>query len=287
MRNVRPGSSGIQSVERAIALLKAFGEAEPDLGVTELSRQMGLHKSTISRLLATLEQGGLVEQDSRTGRFRLGLGLTTLAGLALNQLDVRDVAYPYLAELARLSGETTTLSVLNGREAVNVEEVPGPQPVKHIGWVGRRLPLHATAAGKPLLAHLSAADIEAVLAQPLSAHTPRTLISADELRRELERIRRIGHAVADEEYELGLTAVGAPVRDHRGRVVASITISGPTFRLPSEKLPGLGTLVKRTAGQISAALGYAERLNALRQAPRPLMPGNRFAPARPAAASRT
>lgn len=256
---MKAGTGGIQSVERAIALLMAFGQGEPDLGVTELSRRMGLHKSTVSRLLATLEQGGLVEQDPRTGRFRLGLGLATLAGLALNQLDVRDVAHPYLTDLARISGETTTLSVLDGREAVNVEEVPGPQPVKHIGWVGKRLPLHATAAGKPLLAHLGAAALEDILSRPLLRYTPRTLTDVDALRRELERVRRIGYALAEEEYEPGSTAIGAAVRDHRGAVVASITISGPSFRLPSEKLPGLGGLVNRTAARISASLGYAER----------------------------
>jgi DNA-binding IclR family transcriptional regulator len=258
MDETGPRSGSIQSVERAVAVLKLFGEAEPDLGVTELARRLKLHKSTVSRLLSTLEAGGFVQQDPRTGRYRLGLQLATLAGLALTQYDLREVARPLLTELAQSAGETTTLSVLDGDMAVNIDQVLAPHPVKHLGWIGRRLPVHCTAAGKPLLAHQPREALDRFLAQPLLRFTPRTITNPMLLRRELEAVRSQGYAIAEEEYEADLNAAGAAVRDHRGDVVASISISGPTFRLTSARFPELGAFVRHTAERISARLGHRQ-----------------------------
>ncbi|MGH2350850.1 MAG: IclR family transcriptional regulator, partial [Chloroflexota bacterium] len=249
-------SGSIQSVERAVAVLKLFGEAESELGVSELARRLKLHKSTVSRLLSTLEAGGFVQQDPRNGRYRLGLQLATLAGLALTQYELRDVARPLLQELAATSGETTTLSVLDGTEAVNIDQVLAPHPVKHLGWIGRRLPLHCTAAGKPLLAHLPRPALEQLLSRPLTRYTARTITNPLLLRRDLNGIRAQGFAIGQEEYEADLSAVGAPVRDHRGDVVASITVSGPSFRLPPDRLLQLGSVVRHVADRISAQLGH-------------------------------
>src|SRR5437867_6538180 len=129
----------IQSVERAVAVLKLFGEHEPELGVTELARRLKLHKSTVSRLLSTLEAGGFVQQDPRSSRYRLGLQLATLAGLALTQYELRDIARPLLTELTTAADETVALAVLDGDVAVNIDQVLASNPVKHIGWIGRRL----------------------------------------------------------------------------------------------------------------------------------------------------
>jgi DNA-binding IclR family transcriptional regulator len=250
------GSGGIQSVERAVAVLKLFGENEPELGVTEVARRLKLHKSTISRLLSTLEAGGFVQQDPRNGRYRLGLQLAALAGLALTQYDVRDLARPLLHELAVESGETTTISVLDGDWAVNIDQVLAPNPVKHLGWIGRRLPLHCTAAGRPLLAFQPAPVIDRILAQPLARYTPRTITNPMLLRRELDRTRQLGYTIAQEEYEAELSAVGAIIRDHRGDPAASITISGPSYRLPPQRLKTLADEIRLTADRISAQLGH-------------------------------
>lgn len=249
-------SGAIQSVERAVAVLKLFGECETDLGVTELARRLKLHKSTVSRLLSTLEAGGFVQQDPRNGRYRLGLQLATLAGRALTQYELGDVARPWLRELANSTGETTTLSVLDGNEAVNIDQVLAPNPVKHLGWIGRRLPLHCTAAGKPLLAYQPVAVIERYLAAPLPRYTARTITNPALLRRELERVRAQGFALGQEEYEAELSAVGAAVFDFRGDVVASITVSGPSYRLPPPRLLELGAAVHHAAARISAQLGH-------------------------------
>jgi hypothetical protein len=139
---------------------------------------------------------------------------------------------------------------------VNIDQVLAPHPVKHLGWIGRRLPLHCTAAGKPILAHLPRAAQDRYLARPLLRFTARTVTNPDLVRRELEGIRARGFALAREEYETELCAAGAPVRDHRGDVVASITVSGPTYRLPPERLLELGEAVRLAAGRISARLGH-------------------------------
>ena len=240
-------------------LLKEFGLSGPELGVTEASKRLGLHKSTVSRLLGTLERGGFVEQVSDTRRYRLGLQLASLAGLAVTQLDLSSAARPYLVNLAAQSEETATLSVLDGDEAVNIDQVPGPHPVKDLGWIGRRLPLHASAGGKPLLASLPAERLERWLQQPLPAYTERTVVSPEQLRHELQEMLARGYVIVSEEYEPGLTAVGAPVYDYHREIVASITISGPTFRLHPEYLQTAARLVKETAEQISARLGYTPR----------------------------
>ena len=259
LRPRRSPSGSIQSVERAILLLKEFGLSGPELGVTEASKRLGLHKSTVSRLLGTLERGGFVEQVSDTRRYRLGLQFASLAGLAVTQLDLSSAARLYLVNLAAQSEETATLSVLDGGEAVNIDQVPGPHPVKDLGWIGRRLPLHASAGGKPLLASLPAEQFERWLQQPLPAYTERTVVAPEQLRRELHEMLARGYVIVSEEYEPGLTAVGAPVYDYHREIVASITISGPTFRLQPEQLESAARLVKETAERISARLGYTPR----------------------------
>lgn len=258
-----PRSVGVQSVERAVAALKLLGDDEPELGVTELARRLHLHKSTISRLMATLEAGGFVQQDPRSGRYRLGLQLATLAARALNQYDLRDVARGALHALAHATDETCTLAVRDGDDAVNIDQALSTNPVKHLGWIGRRLPLHCTAAGKPLLAFAARADVERVLARPLVAYTARTVTDPAALRLEIERIRGDGVALAVEEFEPELSAAGAPVRDHRGEVIATVTASGPTFRVTPDRLAGLAVMVRDAADQLSASLGF--------RAPSPVM----------------
>src|SRR5581483_6897657 len=185
---------------------------QPELTVGEIARRLGVHKSTASRLLATLEAAGFVRQEERSGRYRLGLRLLAVAGVLLAQLDLRHIAQPVLHRLAEESQETANLAVWDPPDAVNVAQVASPQPIQYVGWVGRRTPAHASATGKALLAFQPAAVIEQVLRAPLQRYTART----------------ITHAA----LQAGLTAVAAPIREADGRVQAVLSLSAPTYRTP-------------------------------------------------------
>jgi DNA-binding IclR family transcriptional regulator len=249
-----PASGHIQSVQRACALLKAFGNGASELGVAELGRKLSLHKSTASRLLATLESEGLLERAPGGDKYRLGYEFVRLAGQVPRSADVRAAARPFLTELAAASNETVHLAVLDGGEVVNVEQVSSPHIVRMKDWVGRRTPLHCVANGKALLAFLPETDLARVLAGPLARFTPHTLTTKTALRAELERVRARGYAIAQGEIEEGLNAVAAPVRDAAGNVVAALSVSGPAYRMTAAKLPKLAELTKSIADKISARL---------------------------------
>lgn len=251
----------IQSVRRAAAILHTFGDGSPELGVGDLSRRLALHKSTVSRILSTLEQEGLVERITdasgrRGDKYRLGFELARLAANVSHFSDVRSAAHPLLHELAEQSKETVHLAVLDGVQVINVIQISGTHLIRDTNWVGRRTPLHPVANGKALLAFLPERDIKRILAEPLQRYTENTITSKAKLRLELERIRRQGYAQARGEIEEGLNAVAAPVFDRNGHVVAAISVSGPAYRLKPSKLRELGELTRSFADRISARLGY-------------------------------
>ncbi|MDX1612825.1 MAG: IclR family transcriptional regulator [Candidatus Promineifilaceae bacterium] len=246
----------IQSIDRAVAILRSFTESEPELGVTELARRLGLHKSTVSRILSTLQQQGLVSQNPDTNRYRLGLGLISLAGVALGSLDVRAVSQPYLNDLVIETQETVNVTVREGNECVNIERARSPQPIRYVGWIGRRMPLHCTAAGKVLVAFLPDPVRETSLSGPLAAYTDRTVTQPPALEAELAEICCRGYAIVHEEFEVGFSGIAAPIFNHAGSVVAAVSISGPTYRMgPGEIELFRGPLLE-TAARISKEMGY-------------------------------
>lgn len=249
-------ASGVQSIRRAAAILRSFTEAEPELGVTALSDRLGLHKSTVSRILATLQLEGLVSQNPDTGKYRLGLGLISLAGVALGRLNVRGVAQPYLIELVNITQETVNITVLDGDECVNIEREPSPQAIRYMGWIGRRTPLHCTASGKVFLAYMDLDEREAILPTRLMRFTQQTITDSGDLARSLDGICDRGYALVNEEYDEGFSALAAPVFNHTGSVVATIAVSGPTFRLTEERLPSFIEPLLRVTQRISTELGY-------------------------------
>ena len=243
-------------VRKAIQLLNCFAESEqPSLGVTELSVMTGWPKSTVSRLLAALEDGGLVRQDAASGRYVPGLRLVALAGAALASDALYLVSRPHLIALAEQSGETANLSVLDAGQLLTVDEIASTQPIKFSGWVGVRQSLHGSSSGKTLLAALPEERREAILAAGLCAITPHTITERDRLLQELERVRAAGYATSVEELAVGLTSVAAPVRDYTGMVVAAMSAAGPSFRLAGRHLDHCTTLVRAAARAASRELG--------------------------------
>jgi DNA-binding IclR family transcriptional regulator len=249
----------VRSVERAIAILKSFSASEPELGVGELSRRLDLPKSTVFRLLSTLESGGLVGQNPETDRYRLGVGLIGLADNVMGYASLRRMARPFLSQLASQARETVSLTVVDGREAVNVEQfVPPGRLVVRVGWVGRRMPIHAVSAGRAIIAFWPEDDVADLLHGDLPALTPNTITDKEALRARLQQVRQTGFDTAFEELEEGLSAVAAPVRDHRGCVAASVSVSGPASRLTRGWIAELAPLVVETADQIAREIGYRE-----------------------------
>lgn len=248
--------SSIQSVERAAAVLRSFTDADAELGVTTISGRLGLHKSTVSRLLSTLEHAGFVEQNPQTGKYRLGLGLITLAGVALERMDLRRIAQPFLEDLAEFTQETINITVLDRDECVNIERVASPQPIRHAGWLGRRTPLHCTATGKVLLAYMTPEERYAVLPSSLPRFTERTITHRPTLEKALQAVREQGYGIAHEELEEGLSAIAAPIFDHAGQVDATVSISGPTYRIGPGKIECLSRPLTEAANKISIRLGY-------------------------------
>lgn len=246
----------IQSVQRAVRLLKAFDGADGDLGVTELSRRVGLHKSTVSRLLATLEREGLVERSPTSDGYRLGFLLVRLAGQAPHFGDLRSAAHPIMLELSNHSHETVHLAVLDGDEVINIEQIAGSHFVRERNWVGQRTPLHCVANGKALLACQPPSMLERLLSQPLQRFTDRTITDPARLRADLQLLHERGYAQALGEIEEGLHAVAAPIRDASGQVVGAVSVSGPAYRVTPDRLAELGSMVVRGARAISERMGY-------------------------------
>lgn len=249
--------SHVQSIQRAMAILRSFTEAEPELGVTTLSRRLGLHKSTVSRILSTLQYEGLVGQNQDTGKYRLGAGLISLAGVALGRLDVRGVAAPYMDTLLRASQETISLSILDGSESVTIDRATSLRPIRYVGWIGRRLPLHSTASGKVFLTYMSPEMRDAILPLPLVKYTERTIVKRELLEQSLAEICREGYAIVHEEFEEGFSAMAAPVYNHTNRVTATVDIAGPTFRMATQAEAFVAPMLD-AAHMISAELGYVE-----------------------------
>lgn len=247
---------GTQAVVRALRLLKAFAAGPAERGLAELSREQGLNKTTAYRLLTALESEGLVERSASGEAWRLGPELIALGGRASGTLDLREAARPELEALARETRETASLEVLVGRDTLIADEVQGGYVVGTAPAAGTRWPAHATSTGKAILAHADPASLEAFLAGPLPRHTPRTLASAGALRRELRKVRERGWAATTEELEAGYVAVGAPVRDAAGRVVAAVSVGGPRARLGAGAVKHVARRLVAAAAAISFRLGH-------------------------------
>jgi IclR family KDG regulon transcriptional repressor len=257
-----PGARGvspryrIQAIERAVSILNAFSPEDPELGVTELAERLGLHKSTVHRFMVNLDAAGLVERNPRTGRYRLGLRIFELGGLVMQQMNLWDEALPFLEGLVHDTGETGHLAVLDGGEAIYIERVEARRALRVPSAIGRGYPAHATNLGKVLLADLSRERVEAIVAERgLAAYTPHTITDLPRLEAELERIRALGYAVDNEEYDEGLRCIGAPVRDHSGHVVAALGIGGPVTRITPDRVDPLAELVMTAARGLSRRLG--------------------------------
>lgn len=223
-----------RTVAKAIAILQQFSVEEPQLGVSELSRRLNLTRSTVHRLLASLRQGGLIEQDSSTHKYRLGRTAVDLGYNAIYSDPLLVTALPYLYFLSEQVGETVYLGERRGSEVATVLHVLSPSSREQMHWYDR-LPLHSSSSGKVLLAYTEESELATLLEQGLPSYTEHTITDPMALRVELTRIRQQGYAVDFEEYKLGANAIAVPVLDSRGTVVAALSVLGPAYTLTRDK----------------------------------------------------
>ncbi|MCC7354991.1 MAG: IclR family transcriptional regulator [Anaerolineae bacterium] len=247
----------IQSLDRGLQLLEFLSQSSEPMGLAELAGLLRVDRSTAHRLLGTLAQRDFVRQDPESKHYSLGLKVVELSRRAVDGLTLRIVARDRLRHLVHESGESVNLVVMVRDQVVCVDAEPSPAVLAVSDEVGAIYALHATAAGKILLAHLPDAQRTNLLSrEPLPGYTLRTLTDLNTLQAHLQLVRQQGYALDDEERFSGVRCVAAPVRDRRSKVVAAISISGPATRITLEKVPELAGLVKKTASDISTALGY-------------------------------
>jgi DNA-binding IclR family transcriptional regulator len=252
--NSRAPSGTVQSVDRAVTILELLA-VHGTAGVTQLARELGVHKSTASRLVAALERRRLVEQVEDRGHYRLGVGVLKLAGATTARLDLAQEARPVCRRLASETGETVNLAVLSGGAVLYVDQVSGTSTLSSYNWVGQHIPIHATSNGKALVSDLDGPELTRVLGE-LVAYTPSTVTERAVLDAQLVEVRERGFAMAADELDVGLTAVAAPVRDAHGDVVASVSVSGPSFRFDEARIAEIVPLVRNATAEISGRLAH-------------------------------
>jgi len=244
----------VHSVNRAISILQVLARRGPTT-VTEIATELNVHKSTIFRLLSTLDDRGLVDQNGTRGRYQLGYGVVQLAAGATRKLDLSVISRRACEALAEEVGETVDIAINDDNAVLSIDQVIGAAGMATVNWVGRRTPLHATSAGKVFLAHMSPTDRADSLPSTLERFTEHTITSRRKLEEQLQTVLEQGYGFTLEEYEVGLAAVAAPIRDLEGHVVATVSLSGPNFRINHDTIPGVAEHVKAAALDISQRNG--------------------------------
>jgi DNA-binding IclR family transcriptional regulator len=258
----------LQSLDRAVQVLDLLAESEGPLSLADVCERMDLHKSTAHRALMVLERTGLIER-TQENRFRLGLKLYELGSRAVEQIDLRARVHPWFRKLSAQVGETVHLGVLQKTSVVYLDKV---EPNNRRVWLDSRIgasnPVYCTAMGKAILAFLPAEEAAAIIARiRFVRYTPRTLCTAEALQRSLDRVRRRGYAIDDEEVECGVRCIGAPIMNESGRPVAAVSVSGPSSRITQQSVPGIAERLLHCCREISASLGTRERRRTVAPSP--------------------
>jgi DNA-binding IclR family transcriptional regulator len=250
----------IQAVDRALRILDLFNEYETELKITEISKRMGLHKSTVHSLLKTLEAHGYILQDPDSGKYRLGLKLLERGNLVLQGMDLRNIAKKTLMALSLKTGLTVHLVILDGKEGVYIDKVEGTSGTVMYSRIGRRVPIHSSAVGKVLVAFKESHELRGILADYVyTSHTPNTITNETEFLAELANVRARGYAVDNQENEWGVRCIAAPIWNHTKQVIAAISVSTPISGQTDRTDEQIVDHLKKAASKISAQIGYGFR----------------------------
>nr|WP_245349943.1 IclR family transcriptional regulator [Cytobacillus eiseniae] len=247
----------VKSVGRALDIISIISSKSGGLGVTDISKQMDINKSSVYRILSTLVQYGYVEQDTETERYKLGYMFLEISSRLLESIDLRTEARPFLLELEKETNEVIHLVVYDQGEVVYIEKLDGNEALRMHSKVGKRAPMHCTSVGKAILSHLPMTNVEEILERKgLPVHTEHTITDKTNFLNELTKIKEKGFALDLQENENGITCIAVPIFDHLGRVAAAVSISGPTMRMTESRLVVLQPRMLEIGHQISSRLGY-------------------------------
>jgi len=249
-------SCPVPAIERALSVLEFLANSKSGFSTSEISRRLGLPKSSTYLIVETLERRGFLQKNRRNGRYSFGLKLITLSRHAIENLDLREEAKPFLRSLMQQTQLIAHMAVLDGCEAMIIEKAEAPGTGRQTSFVGRRLDVHSTAVGKALIAFISDEELEIIAKlKGFPRRNENTITSLIALKRELTQVRSLGYSVDDEEDEIGARCIGAAVFDSNSSILAAISVAGTLAQIPDERVPELAMLVKRTAAQLSSHLG--------------------------------
>ncbi|PKO00095.1 MAG: hypothetical protein CVU42_04965 [Chloroflexi bacterium HGW-Chloroflexi-4] len=246
----------VRAVERALQILNSFDDSNPERGISEISEAIGLHKATTHRILTTMLNMGFIERTADGQKYRLGIQMIDLGFKVLRRMDLRRESVPFMKKFIDEWDEAIDLSVFQDKQVLYVEVLQSHQTLTIAAAVGQRLPVHCTSTGKLFLAYASEKDLQAILRTPLQAYTKNTVVSPEKLLEELAHIREKGYAFDHEEYEEGIRAVAAPIRNYTGVVIAAISVPAPVRRMSDERMAQISKTLCEYADTISRRLGW-------------------------------
>ena len=253
----------VQSLDRAFDILELLSRERKGMALTDIGKHLDLHKSTVHRILASLRERGYIEQNPESGTYRLGLGFIALTSQYLNNLEIKTEAEPYLRRLSERLDETVFLAMLQEDEVVYLDKVERYDGLRRYSIIGRRAPVHCTSLGKSLVMDRKPEELRALFSRtPLKRVTPKTVVDIDELLRHLEESRIRGWSQDSEENELGVSCVGAPIKDYRGITIAAISSAWEGYR-DADAVAETGRALKAVADDISRHLGFFPRGSSL------------------------
>jgi DNA-binding IclR family transcriptional regulator len=242
----------IQSIDRALQVLELFSLEKPEWGVTEISKALNIYKSNVHNVLTTLAEKGFVIKDSKTDKYKLGIKFFELGSIVIK------IAHPYMEKLLKEFNETVHLGILVEGEILSIEQEESGQSLSPRIFIGKRAPLHCTGVGKAIMAYLPKDKFSFTIKEMgLIRYTENTISNEEELEKELEKIREQGYAVDNMEHEEGVRCVAGPIRDYTGKVSASLSVSGPAFRINENNIPNIAKKVKEYCDYISKEMGYS------------------------------
>ena len=245
----------VRAVDRALDILLCFTREQPSLSLTQIAELVRMSKTTVHRLLATLETKRFVTKDKGTGLYRLGFRLIEMASLVLQDVEIQRWARPYLQSLSNLVGETVDLAILDGSQVVYLDVIESPQRIKLAAAVGQRLPAFCTASGKAMLAYMPEETVRKILGENMRKYTDHTDVSIPDILEDLRVTAGRGYAASEEQYERDINAVAAPIFDAERHPIAAIAIAGPSFRMPKERFPELGELIRKETQLVTNEVG--------------------------------